>query len=78
MRQTSHVNDSGMQVSSEAPAGLRLSLLDLAHNRLRRVPSSALLGAGSLGGLVLDGNMMARLETGDLANLTIGTISVSR
>ena len=60
------------------PAGLRLSLLDLAHNRLRRVPSSALRGAGSLGDLVLDGNMMARLQTGDLANLTIGTISVSR
>ena len=60
------------------PAGLRLSLLDLAHNRLRRVPSSALRGAGSLGSLVLDGNMMARLQTGDLANLTIRTISVSR
>ena len=60
------------------PAGLRLSLLDLAHNRLRLVPSSALRGARSLGGLVLDGNMMARLQTGDLANLTIRTISVSR
>ena len=57
-------------------SGLNLTRLDLGHNSLRRVPSSALSRLRMVESLVMDGNLMTSLETGAVRDMRVASISV--
>ena len=59
-------------------SGLRLRLLDVSYNSLRKVPSLALSKTERIEELVLDGNLFLSLHPGTVKNINVVNISVSR
>ena len=58
-----------MKIDDNTLTGMRVNILNLSSNNIRRVPSLALRKATRVGELVLDNNLFRTLERGAIHNV---------